>query len=290
MNQLKLLTHIISTCDDALAETFQKRMSIAAMMAETRHDLNEEIFDEAAETAYVRSVAAQFPPELLLKANSLWSTITRMHRGQQYRWTLKHNEDHKLPHELAMTSAAAEGIVVCPADQMEDVSSTMGLELTPCASIDEALDMVECGEAAYAAFSISHTHDLSDVYLRFYKRDLYLNRSYRPYVTDSDRRYFVLSKKLTRTADCNRMSLAFAVKRSYGSLTQTLSTLAEAKLNIENMRLRRSIPGDGHPDDLIFIDLSGNFDSIDTRAALYQMELEMYYFRVLGFWRHEENL
>jgi 16S rRNA G966 N2-methylase RsmD len=130
----------------------------------------------------------------------------------------------------------------------------MGLELTPCASIDEALDMVERGEAAYAAFSISHTHDLSDVYLRFYKRDLYLNRSYRPYVTDSDRRYFVLSKKLTRTADCNRMSLAFAVKRSYGSLTQTLSTLAEAKLNIENMRLRRSIPGDGHPDDLIFID------------------------------------
>ena len=60
MNQLKLLTHIISTCDDALAETFQKRMSIAAMMAETRHDLNEEIFDEAAETAYVHSVAAQF--------------------------------------------------------------------------------------------------------------------------------------------------------------------------------------------------------------------------------------
>ncbi|MBR4874959.1 MAG: chorismate mutase, partial [Clostridia bacterium] len=182
MNQLKLLTHIISTCDDALAETFQKRMDIAAMMAETRRDLNEEIFDEAAETAYVRSVAAQFPPELLLKANSLWSTITRMHRGQQYRWTLKHNTEHKLPHELAVTDTEAEGIVVCPAHQVEDVAATLNLQVTPCASVDEALDMVERGEAAHAAFSISNTHDLSDVYLRFYKRDLYLNHSFRPYV------------------------------------------------------------------------------------------------------------
>ena len=288
MNQLKLLTHIISTCDEALAETFQKRMSIAAMMAESKRDLGEEVFDEAAETAYVRSVAAQFPPELLLKANSLWSSITRMHRGQQYRWTLKNNEDHKLPHELALTAEPFSGTVVCPADQAEDVARVMGLEVVPCASIDEAIEMVVRGEAERAAFSCGHSHDIADIYLRFYNRDLYLNRSFRPYETDNDRRYFVLSKKLTRDENCNRMSLAFAVKRSYGSLTQTLSTLAEAKLNIEGMRLRRSIKDDGHPDDLIFIDLSGSFDSIDTRAALYQMELEMYYFRVLGFWHHDE--
>ena len=48
MNQLKLLTHIISTCDEALAETFQKRMSIAAKMAESKRDLDEEIFDDDA--------------------------------------------------------------------------------------------------------------------------------------------------------------------------------------------------------------------------------------------------
>ncbi len=289
MNQLKLLTHIISTCDEALAETFQKRMSIAAMMAESKHALGEEVFDEAAETAYVRSVAAQFPPELLLKANSLWSSITRMHRGQQYRWTLKNNEAHKLPHELQMTTEGFSGSVVCPEDQLEDISKTLGLEVIPCPSIDDAIEMVVRGEAERAAFSCERTHDMADIYLRFYKRDLYLNQSFRPYVSGSDRRYFVLSKKLTRTENCNRMSLAFAVKRTYGSLTQTLSTLAEAKLNIESMRLRRSVKGDGHPDDLIFIDLSGNFDSLDTRAALYQMELEMYYFRVLGFWHQEEQ-
>jgi len=288
MNQLKLLTHIISTCDEALAETFQKRMSIAAKMAESKRDLNEEIFDDEAELAYVRSVAAQFPPELLLKANSLWSSITRMHRGHEYRWILKNNLDHKLPHEQALTTEGFSGTVVCPADQVEDVSAALGLEVLPCADMDEAIEMVVRGEAERAAFSCERTHDMADIYLRFYNRDLYLNQSFRPYISSSDRRYFVLSKKLTRTEDCNRMSLAFAVKRTYGSLTQTLSTLAEAKLNIEAMRLRRSIKGDGHPDDLIFIDLSGNFDSIDTRAALYQMELEMYYFRVLGFWRHDD--
>lgn len=287
MNQLKLLTHIISTCDEALAETFQKRMSIAAKMAESKRDLDEEIFDDDAELAYVRSVAAQFPPELLLKANSLWSSITRMHRGHEYRWILKNNLDHKLPHEQVLTDLPAEGRILCPAHQLEDVAATLQLELEPCASIDEALDMVEKGEAAYAVFSCGNNHDLADIYLRFYKRDLYLNRSFRPYITGDDRRYFVLSKKLVKAEDCDRMSLAFAVKRTYGSLTQTLSILAEAKLNIENLRLRRSTPGDGHPDDLIFVDLSGNFDSIETRAALYQMELEMYYFRVLGFWRHD---
>ena len=287
MNQINLLKHIISTCDEALAETFQKRMSIAAKMAESKRDLNEEIFDDDAELAYVRSVAAPFPPELLLKANSLWSSITRMHRGHEYRWILKTNEDHKLPHELALTDIPAEGIALCPAHQLEDVSATLNMELSPCASIDEALDKVEAGEAAYAAFSSGNSHDLADIYMRFYKRGLYLNRSFRPYVTGTDRRYFVLSKKLVKAEDCNRMTIAFAVKRTYGSLTQSLSILAEAKLNIENLRLRRSTPGDGHPDDLIFVDLSGNFDSLETRAALYQRELEMYYFRVLGFWRHD---
>ena len=100
---------------------------------------------------------------------------------------------------------------------------------------------------------------------------------------------FELSKSLIHAKGDNIMTLAFAVDNTYGSMVQTLSMLSEAKLNIEHMRLRRSTAGLEHPDNLVFIDLSGDFSTLETKTALYQMEQELAFFRLLGFWNNSES-
>lgn len=280
MNQFNLLKHIIATCDEALIEAFQKRMSLSGSLAESKQDLGREIFDDDDELRYVQQIAAQFPPDLTLKATSLWSSLTRMHRGQQYRWILKKNEDGRLLHEQHMAGSVPEGMVAFPAAIAGDLPDEPTDRL-PCPTVQEAIDAVCSGRAARVILRDDSAGDADSVCLAFYRSGLYIN-SVTP--AKNGRMLYALSDRLVLADDANTMTLAFAVKRNYGSLTQALSILAEAKLNIERMRLRRSIPGDGHPDDLVFIDLSGDFTNLETRAALYQMEKEMYFFRVLGFW------
>jgi len=286
MNQLNLLNHVIANCDEALVEAFVRRMDISSEVAKAKLSMDEKVYDSKTEREYIQHVVSQFSPELSLKANSLWYSLLRMDRGQQFRWILKHTESIAPAHEALITDSLPEGPVACIDKYADEASQLLGCDVIRCASNDEALQMLKDGKVARTVLGCDKDFDLAQIYLTFYNTDIFMNASARP---NDGRSLFFLSKNLVVPEDCNRMTLAFAVDRHYGSLTQALSTLAEAKLNIENMRLRRKVAGDGHPDDLIFIDLSGDFNTIDTRTALYQFENEMYYFRLLGFWNRQEQ-
>ncbi len=283
MNQIDLLRHIISNCDDALKDAFEKRITIGASLAQSKIDLGVDIYNPASELRYIQNTVSQFSPDLLLKANSLWSSLTRMNRNQQYRYVLKNDAESHLAHEPYLSTKLPEGVIVTPETIAVDVSMTLGEEVTPTHSSHSALRQVLSGEAARVVLASDSIYDSDSVYLQMYNTDLFINSVCRSH---DGRLLFDLSKALIHAPDANIMTLAFAVNRTYGSLVQALSMLSEAKLNIEHMRLRRSINGADHPDDLVFIDLSGDFDSIDARTALYQMEKELFFFRLLGFWNN----
>lgn len=282
MNQIDLLRHIIQNCDEALKDAFEKRMNVGASLAQSKLDLGVDIYNAPSELRYIQNTVSQFPPELLLKANSLWSSMTRMNRSQQYRYVLKSGAD-TLEHESHLASHLPEGAIVTTETDAIDVSMTLGEEVKACHSIHSALDQVLSGEAARAVIACDSIYDADSLYLSIYNTDLFINAVCR---SRYGKLLFDLSKSLIQAPDANIMTLAFAVNRTYGSLVQALSMLAEAKLNIEHMRLRRSVNGAEHPDDLVFIDLSGDFNSLEARTALYQMEKELYFFRLLGFWNN----
>lgn len=282
MNQFYLLKHIISSCDEALRDAFEKRMSIAGSLAQSKKELGFEIYDAESELSYIQRVVSEFPPELLLKANSLWSSLTRMNRNQQYRSIVKSDPDIKLAHEPFIRDTVPQGKIVTPENIAVDVSMTLCEEITPCHSAQSALDQVISGDAVRAVVACESIYDADSVYLSMYNTDLFVNSISR---SRHGRLLFDMSKCLTMPEDADIMTLAFAVNHTYGSMVQTLSMLSEAKLNIEHMRLRRSTSGAEHPDNLVFIDLSGDFNTLEARTALYQMERELYFFRLLGFWR-----
>ncbi|MEA4921134.1 MAG: hypothetical protein VB078_09460 [Clostridiaceae bacterium] len=285
MNQFDLLKHIIINCDEALKEAFEKRMSVSASLAQTKIDLEKDIFDSQSEQNYIHTVVAQFAPELSIKANSLWASLTRMSRSQQYRYLLKNYPEIRLAHEPFLCDNIPEGITVTPEPIAIDVSMSLGDEVMTCHSIQSAIDQVISGKAVKAVLSCDSIYDTESVFLSFYDKGLFVNAITR---SKEGRLLFELSKNLVICADDNTMSLAFAVDNKYGSMVQALSILSEAKLSIEHMRHRRSTSGCDHPDNLIFVDLSGDFDTLETKTALYQLEKEMYFYRLIGFWKRTE--
>lgn len=286
MNEFQLLKHIIANCDDALRESFEKRMSIAESLLKSKQDLNYEIYDPPGELAYIQSIISQLSPELLLKANSLWSSLTRMNRSQQYRFLLKGDPKIAPEHEKHLSSDLPEGVIVAPDNIAMEAALSFNEEVTPCHSIQNALEKVINGEAARAVLSSNSIYDADSLYLSFYDKELYINSITR---SKNGVLLYELSKKLVKSDDRDRMTLAFAVTHTYGSMAQTLSILSEAKLNIEHLRLRRSTAGLDYPDNLVFVDLSGDFNSFEAKIALYQMEKELYFFRLMGFWKSLEQ-
>ena len=288
MNQFELLRHITSNFDETLKEAFEKRMFLSSPLVESKLELGLDIYDKQHEIDYIKGIVAQFPPELSLKANSLWASLTRMSRSQQYRYLLKNKDGITLAHEpfLSTEPLPENAKTVAPELIAVDAAMSLDYEVTPCHSLQGALDCVIKGDDDRAIVACQRIYDADSIYLSFYNTCLFVNSITR---SKNGAMLFELSKSLIYAKGDNIMTLAFAVDNTYGSMVQTLSMLSEAKLNIEHMRLRRSTAGLEHPDNLVFIDLSGDFSTLETKTALYQMEQELAFFRLLGFWNNSES-
>ena len=70
-----------------------------------------------------------------------------------------------------------------------------------------------------------------------------------------------------------------------GDLAQTLSSLAEAKLNLEYFRVKtQDIDYDDQQKiNIVFAEFSGSLTAIHTRTAFLQLERELPFFRVIGY-------
>jgi chorismate mutase len=143
MNQLNLLNHVIANCDEALVEAFVRRMDISSEVAKAKLSMDENVYDSKTEREYIQHVVSQFSPELSLKANSLWYSLLRMDRGQQFRWILKHTENVAPAHEALITDSLPEGLVACIDKYADEASQMLGCDVIRCTSNDEALQMLK---------------------------------------------------------------------------------------------------------------------------------------------------
>ncbi len=282
MNELDLLKQIITGCDEALKEGFTRRMNVAPNLAKSKLELGIPLYIKQDEDAYIASATAHFTPDLILKAISLWKSLTRMSRNQQYRYLLKNHADVMPAHERQLTSPLTDRAWVATEEICEQTALHLGRAVSSVKTAREAVDMLLSSAADAAILDFETIGRSDDAMSLIYAKDIYIDSIF----TDSqNRRLGVLSRTLHRAQDDNIMTLAFAVTAEYGSLVQALDMLADAKLSIENMYFRRAVKDSGDPDNLVFINLSGDFDSIEVRTALFQMETELVFFRVMGFWK-----
>ena len=284
MNEKVILRQIIDQCDDALRDVFLRRMDIAVKLTKLEDD-GEAIFDEERIDEVLRHVTYGLSPELIIRANSLWTSLMRMTRGRQYRHVITHKPDLKLPHEqdLIEGEGISDGLVVCPTEMARTVASTLGMEVSPCHSIAATLEAVLEDRADYGALIVNSFYDTDWLYTLIYQQPIYINA----FIPMPDGRMLALfSKKLFSDSSNSIISVAFAIRMDrQGHLSQTLAILAEAQMNLEYFRVKtQDIDNDDQQKiNIVFAEFTGSMTSVSTRTAFLQLQRELPFFRVIGY-------
>lgn len=284
MNEKVILQQIIDSCDDSLRDVFLRRMDIAVKMTRLDDD-GESIYDYDREQEVLRHVTAGLSPELTIRANSLWRSLMRMTRGRQYRHVITNKPQLKLPHEkdLVNSDGITDGLVLCPSEMARTVAATLGMEVSPCHSIAATIDALLQDKGDYAALVVSSFYDTEWLYALIYQQPIYINS----FIPLPDGQMLALfSKKLFYDSSNSIVSVAFAIRMDQqGDLAQTLSSLAEAKLNLEYFRVKtQDIDYDDQQKiNIVFAEFSGSLTAIHTRTAFLQLERELPFFRVIGY-------
>lgn len=139
MKEKDLLFQIILSCDEALKESFLRRMELSTSIAAGRLAACEPIYDSEVEKIMMDHACAGLSPELTIKARSLWSTLLRMSRGRQYQFFVENDPDLILPHE-ADIGTAVHGPILCPVDCAREASIALREEVLPMPSISAVIN------------------------------------------------------------------------------------------------------------------------------------------------------
>ena len=284
MNEKVILRQIIDQCDDALRDVFLRRMDIAVKLTKLEDD-GEAVFDEERIDEVLRHVTYGLSPELIIRANSLWTSLMRMTRGRQYRHVITHKPDLKLPHEqdIIEGEGISDGLVVCPTEMARTVASTLGMEVSPCHSIAATVEAILEDKADYGALIVNSFYDTDWLYTLIYQQPVYINA----FIPLPDGRMLALfSKKLFSDSSNSIISVAFAIRMDrQGHLSQTLAILAEAQMNLEYFRVKtQDIDNDDQQKiNIVFAEFTGSMTSVSTRTAFLQLQRELPFFRVIGY-------
>ena len=290
MNQYELYRNIIDGCDEALRDVFLRRMEMSLKVAERKLESGGAIYDPEREAAIVAHISDGLPPELALKAQSLWRSLLRMSRGRQYHFFVTHDKSLKLSYEPDIRHEAPDGPVLCSESDAPLISSTLGLEAQPCSSVAKVLEGLENGTAPWAALALEDFYDSDWLYSMIYQRLIYVNSVTRAM---GGKHIFLLSRQLYDLPENDMITIAFAMPSHVsGILAQSLEVFADLKINLEYLRFKTQNINDDNKNQrsVIFADLNGQLLSVPVRAALMQLESEALSCRVIGYRRRLEEV
>ena len=284
MQEQEILRQIIDSCDEALLDVFLRRMEVSLQVARSYLEHRDaQIYDPIYENQVLEHVTSGLSPELTVRARSLWSSLLRMSRGRQYRYLIIHDPELTLAHEVDILTAMPEGPVLSPSNMCREVSSALNMEASPCRSTGAALEGLLSGKADRAAVLVGSYYETEWLYSMIYNQPVYINAL----VPSSDGQMVALmSKKLIDIPENSIISVAFAIQMDRrGDLAQALSVFSEADLNVEYFRVKtQNIAADDEQRiNIVFAELSGKLMSTDTRTALFQLQEERPFFRVIGY-------
>ena len=273
MRVYPLLRQIIDQCDDALRDSFLRRMEISERVAEAKMAAGEDIFDPPVATEIVTRIADSLPPQVALQGTALWTSLLRMSRGRQYRYFVRHDPELRLAHEQDITPDAPQGPVYCPAQFSVLVPKELCVQ--QCDTVQEALEQARKNADASAflpSSAVYNTHWLLPV---SDEPSLYINDSF---TLGKNQMYLLVSRRLVDRPENNLISIAHSVNEHSGALAQALSVLADYNFSVEYLRLKRE-----QEKTFIFVDFAGNITREETRSALYQLSHEQAVFKLLGY-------
>ena len=283
MDQIELFRQIIASCDESLKDVFLRRMEASARIAQSKLSRGVSVYSAQEEQMILENISAGLSPEMQLKARMLWKSLLRMDRNRQYRVFLEMDPERKLRHEADLAEDLPQGTGCCLAGLEETARRLTGLPpeaaLETAETMEQALERVEKGECAWAAAPLEGVYKTNELYQQLESRRLYLNGIF----PAEEGLVAVVSRCLVRRPGREeQISAAFYMPSESGSLAGVLSVLADNKQNMVFIHLEQSDLADELHQFHLYVDFDGCLDSLDTRAAVYQLETELPYFRILG--------
>lgn len=280
MDQIELFRQIVASCDEALKDVFLRRMEASVRIAQSKFQEGVPVYSARREEQLLSSISMGLSPELQMKARMLWKSLLRMSRNRQYRVFLELDEALRLSHEKDIVSGRPEGEGCCDGTFLPAAQKALGLTLHPMENEEDALSAVERGEYPFCVVSLRGVYKTDELFDQLDKRKLYLNHTEE---TEDGRLAAVISSKLYhQKGQEGLISAVFYMPSESGSLAGVLSVLADNKQNMEFIHLEKSDWADELHQFHLYVDFDGCLDSLDTRAAIYQLETELPYFRVVG--------
>lgn len=282
MDEIELFRQIIASCDEALKDVFLRRMEASVRIARSKLSRGEPVYSAEHEQQLLDSMSAGLSPELQLKAQSLWKALLRMSRNRQYRVFLEMDDTLTLDHECDMVQGTIPGGACCCTSGLEDgVRHALGQQPTVIESTEAALEAVSQGQYAWCVVALSGVYKTDWLYDQLDRKKLYINRM----VPEADGVLLaVVSPKLYYApGEDGMVSAVFYMSSQSGSLASALSVLADNKQNMEFVHMQKHDSADDTHQFRLYVDFDGCLTSIDTRAAIYQLQTELPYFRVVGF-------
>lgn len=284
MHQAQLILQIIASCDEALRDAFLRRMDAAVLIAKNKLEQGAPIYSPEQEARILQQITADLAPDLRLRAESLWKNLTRMNRGRQYRYFITNSPKLQLIHEPDMRKEMPAGSILCVARDAAAIEAACGMPVIPCDSSYDTLSRLLDGDAEYAALCVDRLYDTQSLYSTIFNKRIYINSIYS---TESGRLVVLMSRNLINAAENTIISLAFAIRMDQpGDLAQTLSVMAEAKMNLEYLQVKTNniADDDSRNINIVFAEMSvPSLTSTEVRTALLQLEQELPFFRVMGY-------
>ena len=283
MDQIELFRQIIASCDENLKDVFLRRMEASVRIAQTKLSRGVSVYSAREERLILENISAGLAPEMQLKARMLWKSLLRMDRNRQYRVFLETDPNRKLRHEADMAENFPLNLGCCQTGLEEHVRQIMGAgraeELKTAETLEKTLELVEQEGCAWGAVPLEGVYKTSELYQQLESRKLYLNGIF---PAEQGLTAVVSRSLIHRPGREEQISAAFYMPSESGSLAGVLSVLADNKQNMVFIHLEKSDQADELHQFHLYVDFDGCLDSLDTRAAIYQLENELPYFRILG--------
>ena len=280
MDEIELFRQIIASCDEALKDVFLRRMEASVRIARSKLSRGQQVYSAQHEEQLLRNMSAGLSPELQLKARALWKALLRMSRNRQYRVFLEMDTQLKLSHESDMVTQLPQGSCCCPAELAGAVAKALDCAPVSLESADSTLDAVARGEYAWCAVALSGIYKTDWLYDQLDQHHLYLNHMV--HLEEGCLLAVVSPQLLYQPCETAIISAVFYMASESGSLASALSVLADNKQNMEFVHMRKQDRADELHQFRLYVDFDGCLTSIDTRAAIYQLETELPYFRLVG--------
>ena len=283
MDQIELFRQIIASCDENLKDVFLRRMEASVRIAQTKLSRGVSVYSAREERLILENISAGLAPEMQLKARMLWKSLLRMDRNRQYRVFLETDPNRKLRHEADMAENFPLNLGCCQAGLEEHVRQIMGAgraeELKTAETLEKTLELVEQEGCAWGAVPLEGVYKTNELYQQLESRKLYLTGIF---PAEQGLTAVVSRSLIHRPGREEQISAAFYMPSESGSLAGVLSVLADNKQNMVFIHLEKSDQADELHQFHLYVDFDGCLDSLDTRAAIYQLENELPYFRILG--------